>query len=118
MFEYLKRYRPDSKLNSAFENIPEQAVTPRQAYMEMICGNVELVPAEKLAHRIAANALIPYPPGIPMAVSGERFGGADNPHIAYLQALSVWDRQFPGFEHVTEGCTVKNGIYHIPCITE
>ena len=69
-----------------------------------------------LAGRIAANALIPYPPGIPMVISGERFGSENNPHISYLQSLSAWDAQFPGFEHVTEGATVINGIYHIPCI--
>ncbi|MBR7131247.1 MAG: arginine decarboxylase [Lentisphaeria bacterium] len=118
MFKHQKHFRPDAKLNDAFETLPEQAISPRQAYMEMIRGNVELIPAAKLAHRIAANALIPYPPGIPMVISGERFGGADNPHIAYLQSLAAWDAKFPGFEHVTEGSTVINGIYHVPCIKE
>ena len=93
-------------------------MTPRHAYMEMVRGNIELVPASKLAGRIAANALIPYPPGIPMVISGVRFGGKDNPHIAYLESLAAWDAEFPGFEHVTEGSTVINGVYHVNCIKE
>ncbi|MBR7121102.1 MAG: arginine decarboxylase [Lentisphaeria bacterium] len=116
MFNYLKQFRPDSKLNAAFETLPVPAMTPRQAYMELVRGNTELVPADRLAGRIAANALIPYPPGIPMVISGERFGGPDNPHMAYLKSLAAWDKQFPGFEHVTEGASVIDGIYHIACI--
>ncbi len=116
MFAHLKKFEPGSKLNAAFETLPEQAMTPRQAYMETVRGNTELVPADKLAGRIAANALIPYPPGIPMVISGERFGGADNPHISYLKSLARWDAEFPGFEHVTEGSTVIDGVYHVPCI--
>ncbi len=116
MFAHLKKFDPGSKLNAAFETLPEQAMTPRQAYMESVRGNTELVPAGKLAGRIAANALIPYPPGIPMVISGERFGDADNPHISYLNSLAAWDAEFPGFEHVTEGSTVIDGVYHVPCI--
>lgn len=118
MFEHLKKYNPGAKLNAAFESLPVPAMTPRHAYMEMVRGNIELVPASKLAGRIAANALIPYPPGIPMVISGERFGGKDNPHIAYLESLAAWDAEFPGFEHVTEGSTVINGVYHVNCIKE
>lgn len=116
MFAHLKKHQPGIKLNAAFETLPEIAVSPRQAYMEGVRGNVELVPADDLAGRIAANAVIPYPPGIPMVMSGERFGGADDPHIAYLRALADWDAEFPGFEHVTEGSTVIDGVYHVPCL--
>ena len=111
-------FRPDAKLNDAFETLPTPALTPRQAYLEMVKGKTEFVPADKLANRIAANALIPYPPGIPMVISGERFGDENNPHIAYLKSLAQWDNMFPGFEHVTEGSTVINGVYHVPCIIE
>jgi arginine decarboxylase len=118
MFAHLKKYQPGAKLNAAFEKLPQPAMTPRQAYMEMVRGNTELVPASQLAGRIAANALIPYPPGIPMVMSGERFGDEHNPHISYLESLAAWDAEFPGFEHVTEGSTVIDGIYHVNCIKQ
>ena len=53
-----------------------------------------------------------------MCMSGERFGGADSPHIAYLRSLADWDAEFPGFEHVTEGSAVVDGVYCVPCIIE
>ena len=118
MFEHLRKFRPDEKLNNAFEVLPEQVMTPRQAYMEMVKGNTELIPSHKLYNRIAANAVIPYPPGIPMLMSGERFSSANDPHIEYLRSLEIWDKEFPGFEHATEGCTVISGIYHVPCVIE
>lgn len=118
MFEHLKTFRPDARLNDAFETLPKQAMTPRQAYMLSVKGKTELIPAENLAGRVAANAVIPYPPGIPMVMSGERFGHGENPHIAYLHSLEAWDKKFPGFEHVTEGATVIDGVYHVPCIIE
>ncbi len=118
MFDHLKHFNPGAKLNAAFETLPEIAMSPRQAYMTSVRGKVELVHPEKLSGRIAANAVIPYPPGIPMVMSGEKFGNSDNPHIAYLQSLSAWDRKFPGFEHVTEGTKVIDGEYFVPCLTE
>lgn len=81
VFRILAEVRPDEKLNSAFEQLPIPAMTPWGAYMEMFRGNTELVPANRLANRIAVNALIPSPPGILMVISGERFGEADNPHF-------------------------------------
>ncbi|MBS1368881.1 MAG: arginine decarboxylase [Lentisphaeria bacterium] len=118
MFEYLRKNTPGEFLDAAFSSLPEQAMTPRDAYMEIVRDNIELVPSTKMANRIAANSIIPYPPGIPMMMSGERFGGDDCPQIAYLHALEAWDRQFPGFEHVTEGSDSINGIYNVMCIKE
>jgi arginine decarboxylase len=77
---------------------------------------VEAVPVDKIAKRTAANGVMPYPPGIPMLMSGENFGAEDSPQIGYLQGLSAWDRQFPGFEHVTEGAEIIDGAYHVLCV--
>ena len=86
--------------------------------MKIVAGDVEFVPSSELAGRIAANSLIPYPPGIPMMISGERFGKGDSPQIGYLQALESWGREFPGFEHVTEGAKLEDGIFRILCLKE
>jgi arginine decarboxylase len=77
---------------------------------------VELVPVAKIANRVAANAIMPYPPGIPMLMSGENFGGEDSPQIGYLRGLQAWDAQFPGFEKVTEGAEIHDGTYHVLCV--
>ena len=118
MFEYLRKEQPGESLNKAFESLPEPVLSPREAYMKIVSNQVEFVSSDQLAGRIAANSLIPYPPGIPMMMSGERFGARNSPQIAYLHALESWGRRFPGFEHVTEGARVENGKYQVLCIKE
>ncbi len=118
MFDFLKEYHPGTVLNSAYSSIPVPDMTPRHAFQHIVSGDVELVPAEKLAGRMAANAVMPYPPGIPMLMSGENFGGKDSPQINYLKTLGKWDSQFPGFEHEVEGAEVVDGVYHVLCIKQ
>ncbi|MEU6159021.1 ornithine decarboxylase [Streptomyces sp. NPDC047130] len=45
----------------------EQAVRPRDAFF----GNVDHVPADRAAGRVAAETITPYPPGVPAVVPGE-----------------------------------------------
>ena len=116
MFAYLKENTPDEQLNKAFERLPEMVLTPRQAYARIVSGEVEFVPSDSLANRVSATSVIPYPPGIPMMMSGENFGAADSPMIRYLHALEKWDKEFPGFEHVTEGAKSIDGKYCVMCV--
>jgi arginine decarboxylase len=118
MFDYIKRENPTAKLNSAFAELPEIVMLPRDAYNKIVKKEVELIPSSKLAWRIAANSLIPYPPGIPLIMSGERFGDSNSVQIEYLKALEKWDSTFPGFEHETEGAEKINGEYCVLCIKE
>lgn len=116
MFQFLKKYEPGQILNDAYSSIPQPDMTPRHAFQHVVTGDVELVPAEKLAGRVAANAVMPYPPGIPMLMSGENFGAADSPHINYLKVLGKFDELFPGFEHEVEGAEVVDGVYNVMCL--
>ena len=72
-------------------------MTPSEAYERMVADDVEHVPVEELAHRTAANGVMPYPPGIPMLMSGENFGDADSPQIGYLRSMQNREQRFPGF---------------------
>ena len=116
LFEYLRKHRPGDVLNAAYESLPVADMTPREAYAQLVDGNVEAVPVAKLAGRTAANAVMPYPPGIPMLMSGENFGGADSPQIGYLRSMESRERQFPGFAGVIEGAEMMDGTYHVLCV--
>lgn len=118
MFAYLKQHTPSDKLNAAYSSLPEAVITPRAAFESIVENNVEMVPSHKLQGRVAANAVIPYPPGIPMLMSGESFGDDSSPQIHYLHSLEVWDKEFPGFEHETEGTEVKEGTYYVMCVKD
>jgi arginine decarboxylase len=116
LFEYLRKDRPGDLLNAAFEGLPDADMTPREAYERLVVGEVESVPVDKLAGRTAANAVMPYPPGIPMLMSGENFGRADSPQIGYLRGMQNREQKFPGFAGVIEGAELKEGTYHVLCV--
>ena len=116
MFEYIAKHNPTAHLNAAFEELPQAVMTPREAYIKIVRDEVEMVAADRLAGRVSANSVIPYPPGIPMMMSGERFGKENSPQIEYLKQLAEWDKRFPGFEHDTEGAEVIDGVYHVMCV--
>src|SRR4029453_5132201 len=96
-FEYLHENHPGDLLNAAYEGLPNADMTPREAYERLVGGEVEAVPVDKLAKRTAANAVMPYPPGIPMLMSGENFGRPDSPQIGYLKSMQNREKRFPGF---------------------
>jgi arginine decarboxylase len=116
MFDFLKEHEPGRILNDAYSSLPEPVIKPRNAYQHIVDGAVELVPAGELEGRVAANSVMPYPPGIPMLMSGENFGAADSPQINYLKILGEFDARFPGFEHEVEGAEVVDGIYSVMCL--
>ncbi|PSU55535.1 arginine decarboxylase [Photobacterium phosphoreum] len=116
MFKYLVRHNPSQVLNHAYSSLPVMEVKPRTAYQFVVSDDVELVASNKLVGRVAANSVIPYPPGIPMLMGGENFGDDTSPQIQYLKALEAWDAEFPGFEHETEGAEIEDGKYHVLCI--
>jgi arginine decarboxylase len=116
LFEYLREKSPGEVLNAAYETLPAADMTPREAYERLVTGEVELVPSDKLAKRTAANAVMPYPPGIPMLMSGENFGAADSPQVEYLKSMQNREKRFPGFAGVIEGAEMIDGVYHVLCV--
>ena len=118
MFNCIRKLEPNARLNEAFNSLPAMELLPRDAYMKIVQGDVEMVSCDHLYGRIAANSIIPYPPGIPLLMSGENFGNANSPQIAYLKTLMEWNNQFPGFEHITEGVEIKNNNCYVMCVKQ
>lgn len=81
-------------------HFPKRALSPQQANIEFVRGNVEFLPLNKLAGRIAAEGALPYPPGVLCAVPGEIWDGAV---LRYFQALEVTLNQLPGFSTELQG---------------
>ncbi len=64
----------------------ESVDVPREAFF----GPTEMVPADEAVGRIAAEQVTPYPPGIPVLVSGERITAEVLDHLhSGLQAGMV-----------------------------
>jgi arginine decarboxylase len=116
MFAMLKETRQTHWLAEAFSTLPELVMTPSDAYQQLIRDQIEHVPLEKLANRVLATSLVPYPPGIPMLMPGESTGADDGPYLGYLRALAKWDARFPGFGHDTHGVENRDGKQYVQCL--
>jgi arginine decarboxylase len=72
-----------------------------------------------MAGRIAGVMLVPYPPGIPVCMPGERLGAQDSPVIKLILALEEFGKRFPGFEREVHGIEVDaNGDYWMRGVIE
>ena len=110
-------------LDAAFHDLPEPVLSPRETFARLVRGEVEQVPASQLEGRTLAVQVVPYPPGIPILMPGERFGESTRAVGDYLLGLEAFDRRFPGFEHDTHGVEVEtdeNGLatYVLYCLKE
>jgi lysine decarboxylase/arginine decarboxylase len=118
MHGFMRDHRQATLLLSAFSRLPEPVIPGGEAYRRLVRGQVERVPVAEMGNRIVATGVVPYPPGIPLLLPGERAGERDGPVLQYLLALQEFDDHFPGFSHEIHGVREIDGRYHIYCIKE
>lgn len=106
-------------VNAACDEDFDPVLTPWQTYQKLVRRDTERIPFGQMAGRIAAAMLVPYPPGIPMSMPGERLGGPDSPVIKLILAMEKFGKQFPGFEREVHGIEVDgNGDYWMRAVIE
>ncbi|WP_043306879.1 Orn/Lys/Arg decarboxylase N-terminal domain-containing protein [Pseudomonas sp. ML96] len=105
-------------LKRMYTVLPQVAIKPADAYDKLVRGEVEAVPIEQLEGRIAAVMLVPYPPGIPLIMPGERFTAETRSIIDYLRFARTFDNQFPGFDADVHGLQCEEACYTVDCIKE
>jgi len=116
MFGLMKSLKTTQALSAAFSELPEPDVTPQEAYEQLVKNNVESLTLEQMAGRTVATGVVPYPPGIPLLMPGEKAGAAEGTALTYLKALEAFDEAFPEFSHDIHGVEVVGGKYHILCL--
>lgn len=106
-------------LDRAFADLPDPVVPPGEAFRRLVRGRTERVPVSEMAARTAAVMVVPYPPGIPVLMPGERAGSLEEPVLRYLLALEEFDRRFPAFAHDIHGVERhKQGTFLVECLAE
>ena len=105
MHNYLKEHKIMELMHRAFEAIPTPAMLPAEAAAHVVRGNVEMVDVSELHGRIAAVMLVPYPPGIPVMMGGEKMEGKAEAIAEYLLAREKFENTFPGYEGDIHGIT-------------
>ncbi|MBU6448001.1 MAG: arginine decarboxylase [Rhodospirillales bacterium] len=103
MFSGLRATGYPERLQEAYNFLPQPEMIPAEAHDRLIRGEGGMANLSALAGGVAATAIVPYPPGIPLLMPGENFGTIDGPVLRYLAALEDFDKRFPGFAHDTHG---------------
>jgi ornithine decarboxylase len=78
-------------------------MAPHQAVRQMVRNNVDYVPIDEAAGRIATTMFVVYPPGIATIVPGERLDDRARPMLDYLKVFQRSANLFPGFEAEIQG---------------
>ncbi len=106
-------------VNAACDEDFDPILTPAQTYQKLVRNETERIRFSEMAGRIAAVMLVPYPPGIPMSMPGERLGGPDSPVIKLILAMEEFGKRFPGFEREVHGIEVdRTGNYWMRAVNE
>ncbi|MET4839110.1 arginine/lysine/ornithine decarboxylase [Bradyrhizobium japonicum] len=85
------------------EHMPEIAMSPRDAARYLFKNDVDYLPIEAIAGRIATTPFVVYPPGIATIVPGERLTERAKPMVDYLKMFETCFNKFPGFDVEIQG---------------
>jgi arginine decarboxylase len=103
-----------------YTRLPEMALRPAEAYERLVRGDVESVEIDFLMDRVVAVMVVPYPPGIPVIMPGERITDQTRSILDYLLYAREFDKKFPGFETDIHGLRFESGAagrrYLVDCV--
>jgi arginine decarboxylase len=106
-------------VNDACDEDFDPILTPAQTYQKLLRNETEKIRFSEMAGRIAAVMLVPYPPGIPMSMPGERLGSSESPVIKLILAMEEFGKRFPGFEREVHGIEADaEGNYWMRAVIE
>jgi arginine decarboxylase len=119
MHSVMTGLRLPSLAGEACDIDPDVVLTPAQTYQKLLRNGTEKIKFSEMAKRISGVMLVPYPPGIPVCMPGERLGGVDSPAIRLILALEEFGKRFPGFEREVHGIEVDaQGDYWMRAVIE
>ncbi|MFA6076187.1 MAG: lysine decarboxylase LdcC [Negativicutes bacterium] len=96
--DMMKQHDLPSLMYNAFDILPEQDVTPHQAFQRLIKGQTKIVKLKELLNKTSAVMVLPYPPGVPLIMPGEKITAQSKVILDYLLLLEQIGKALPGFE--------------------
>ncbi|MGJ5142225.1 Orn/Lys/Arg decarboxylase N-terminal domain-containing protein [Bradyrhizobium oligotrophicum] len=85
------------------QHLPEIAMSPREAARALMRNEVDYLPIDQIAGRVATTPFVVYPPGIATIVPGERLSARAQPMIDYLKMFERAFNAYPGFDVEIQG---------------
>jgi ornithine decarboxylase len=87
----------------SLDHLPEMAMSPHDAARCLVRNDVDYLPIDQIAGRVATTPFVVYPPGIATVVPGERLTEKALPMIDYLKMFETSFNTFPGFDVEIQG---------------
>jgi ornithine decarboxylase len=84
-------------------HLPEIAMSPHAATRMLVRNDVDYLPIDEIAGRVATTPFVVYPPGIATIVPGERLTARAQPMLDYLKMFETCFNTFPGFDVEIQG---------------
>lgn len=97
MHERIRELDLLGKMDEAYEVIPTPKMTPYEASKYVFSQRVKKVCVSDMMDNTAAVMVVPYPPGIPILMGGEKVDDKSKPIITYLLTREQFERDFPGY---------------------
>ncbi|MEI6284989.1 MAG: lysine decarboxylase LdcC [Bacillota bacterium] len=96
--DMMKQKDLTSLMYNAFDILPEQDMTPHQAFQRLIKGQTKTVKMKDMLNHTSAVMVLPYPPGVPLIMPGEKITSQSKVILDYLLLLEQIGKALPGFE--------------------
>lgn len=120
MHDFFKKENLSAVMGGVFDAMPEIAMLPAEAYFKLVRGQTEYVPVSELNGRVTATMVVPYPPGIPILMPGERLTEKTRNIHRFMMFLQDLENKFPSFGLHIHGVkrVKKDGktIYMVDCV--
>jgi len=102
----------------AYDELPEMEYTPYQAFQKNLRGETHLVKLAELLGQVSADMILPYPPGVPLVMPGEKVTEQSAAVLDYLTMLTETGELFPGFETEIHGAYRHKDGYYVKVLDE
>lgn len=91
------QYDLPNLMKQAFRVLPEMVMTPYQMFQQELRGQVEDCDLRDLVGKVSANMILPYPPGVPLIMPGEKITADNRFVLDFLLLLCNIGSCYPGF---------------------
>jgi arginine decarboxylase len=107
MHAYFTKEKISTIIREMYSVLPDQAMAPWESYDYTVKGEVKKLGLKQLNGKVSATMIVPYPPGIPVIMPGEKFSPKIQRTLDYLSFSEEFDNEFPGFENEMQGVIIE-----------
>ncbi|MFZ9036121.1 MAG: lysine decarboxylase LdcC [Francisellaceae bacterium] len=97
LHQVISKHNLPDVMYHAFDHLPEFVMNPHRAYQKLVKGQTQKIPLEQLEGHTSAVMILPYPPGIPVIMPGERIHKDSRVILDFLLMLEDIGKTLPGF---------------------